>query len=67
MFIKYLGIAKGSAGEQRSQPYIASDQSYVTNTKFSVLLDLSKKVSSKISRLKFYLESSNPKLSKTEH
>lgn len=67
MFARYLGIAKGSAGEPRSQLYIALDQSYVTNTEFLALLDLSKKVSSQISCLKSYLESSKPKTRKVEH
>ena len=30
MFIKYLGHAKGSAGEFRAQLYIAKDQGYIT-------------------------------------
>ncbi len=66
VFIRYLGIAKGSAGELRSQLYVALDQGYATKTEFSTLADLSKKVSSQIARLKSYLESSKPKSHKTE-
>ena len=66
VFIRYLGIAKGSAGELRSQLYVALDQGYATKTEFSALADLSKKVSSQIARLKSYLESSKPKPQKVE-
>ena len=66
VFIRYLGIARGSAGELRSQLYVALDQGYATKTEFSALADLSKKVSSQIARLKSYLESSKPKPKKVE-
>ncbi len=66
VFIRHLGIAKGSAGELRSQLYAALDQDYVTKAEFSTLVDLSKKVSSQIARLKSYLESSKPKPNKVE-
>ena len=60
VFIRHLGIAKGSAGELRSQLYAALDQDYLTKNEFIVLVDLSKKVSRQIARLKSYLESSQP-------
>ena len=67
VFIRHLGIAKGSAGELRSQLYVALDQGYATKTEFLTLADLSRKASSQIARLKSYLESSKPKPSKAEH
>jgi four helix bundle protein len=45
VFIRHLAIAKGSAGEVRSQLYVALDQNYITDAEFSFLLELSKKVS----------------------
>ncbi len=60
-FIRHLGIAKGSAGEVRSQLYIALDQDYITQSEFSDLTDLSKKVSRQLSALIRYLSSLNPK------
>jgi len=35
MFIKYLGYAKGPAGEVRAQLYIAKDQGYITEEQFA--------------------------------
>jgi four helix bundle protein len=58
-FIRFLGFAKGSAGEFRSQLYVALDQEYVTKAEFESLLDLVKKISCQVSRLKQYLESPN--------
>ncbi len=66
VFIRHLGIAKGSAGELRSQLYVALDQGYATKTEFSSLVDLSRKVSSQIARLKSYLEFSKLKPSKVD-
>ena len=55
-FIRYLKIAKGSAGELRSQLYIALDQSYISSSEFESLCDLCKKISSQLANLKIYLE-----------
>lgn len=55
-FIQFLGIAKGSAGEVRSQLYRALDRKHVTQEKFDFLFNkviiLSKKLSSLITYLK---------------
>jgi len=55
-FIRHLGIAKGSAGELRSQLYVALDQSYITKLEFDSLCDQSRKIASEIARFKTYLE-----------
>jgi len=54
-FIRHLAIAKGSAGEVRSQLYVALDQNYITQSEFSELTELSKKVSRPLSTLIRYL------------
>jgi four helix bundle protein len=55
-FIQFLGIAKGSAGEVRSQLYRALDRKNITQEKFDFLFKkvtlLSKKLSSLITYLK---------------
>jgi four helix bundle protein len=57
VFARHLGIAKGSAGEVRSQLYVALDQEYITEAEFEKLADLCRKVSSQIAKLAFYLNS----------
>jgi four helix bundle protein len=56
-FIRYLGLAKGSAGELRSQAYTALDLQYVTQEEFSILFELADKVIRQIARFISYLES----------
>lgn len=56
-FVRYLGIAKASAGEVRSQLYVARDVGFLTDQQFSTLFQLAEKVSRQISRFISYLES----------
>jgi four helix bundle protein len=56
LFIRYLGIAKASAGEVRSQLYISRDLNYLTEEQFSNLIQMAEKTSRQISRFISYLE-----------
>ncbi|KAF0106468.1 MAG: hypothetical protein FD146_2559 [Anaerolineaceae bacterium] len=56
-FIRYLGIAKASAGEFRSQLYVSRDLGYITVEQFDDAFRLAEKVSRQISRFIMYLES----------
>ena len=56
-FIRYLGMVKGSAGELRSQVYLAVDLHYVTPEKFKAVYDLANKVARQLARFIAYLES----------
>jgi len=55
-FIQFLSIAKGSVGEVRSQLYIALDQEYMNQTKFSELKELAVTLSRRIATFMAYLE-----------
>lgn len=55
-FIKYLGHAKGSAGELRAQLYIARDQGYVPEENFSEIFSLAEVCSKQLARFIQYLE-----------
>ena len=62
LFIKYLGIAKASAGEVRSQLYIASDLGYLSPEDLKNTINLTEKVSRLIFGFIKYLQSlPNPK------
>ena len=62
LFIKYLGLAKASAGEVRSQLYIASDLGYLSLEDLKKTRILAEKVSRQIYRFVKYLQSqSDPK------
>ncbi len=50
-FITFLGIAKGSAGEARSQLYTAYDVGYLSDDDITELVELSKDVSKLINGL----------------
>ncbi|HRQ24780.1 MAG TPA: four helix bundle protein [Anaerolineales bacterium] len=56
-FIKYLGHAKGSAGELRAQLYIAKEQGYITAEHFSEIFTLAEICSKQLARFIQYLES----------
>jgi four helix bundle protein len=56
LFIRYLGIAKASAGEVRSQLYISRDLNYLTEEQFTNLIQMAEKTSRQISRFISYLE-----------
>ena len=57
MFIKYLGHAKGSAGELRAQLYIARDQGYITEEDFNTMFSTAEICSRQLTRFIQYLES----------
>jgi len=56
-FIRYLFIAKGSAGEVRSQLYVALDQGYISREEFGALYDQATLTSRKIAGFIRYLQS----------
>ena len=56
-FIRYLGVAKASAGEVRSQLYVALDQSYVSEEQFDQAFDLADKALRQVVRFIAYLVS----------
>ena len=55
-FIRYLGIAKASAGEVRSQLYVSRDTNYLSEDQFMRLFQMAEKASRQISRFISYLE-----------
>ena len=57
MFIKYLGYAKGSAGELRAQLYIARDQGYITEEDFNTMFSTAEICSRQLTGFIQYLES----------
>jgi len=63
-FLQILSIAKGSAGEVRSQLYLALDQDYIDRAAFDRLRDLAVEVSGKLGGLIAYLKASGMKGSK---
>jgi four helix bundle protein len=55
-FIRYLGLAKASAGELRAQLYVALDAGYLVKNEFDALFALAEKASSQLSRFVSYLK-----------
>lgn len=60
-FIQFLYISKGSAGEVRTQLYIAFDQEYISRDEFRKGFDLCRDVSGQLSGLIDYLKGSKLK------
>jgi four helix bundle protein len=60
-FLQFLSIAKGSAGEVKSQLFVALDQSHISQERFDELLGLANEVGQMIGGLMRYLRSSTMK------
>ena len=60
-FVQFLSVAKGSAGEVRSQLYRVLDRNYIDQTKFEELYNLCIEVSKMISGFMDYLRNSDLK------
>jgi four helix bundle protein len=58
-FANYVNIAKSSAGECRSQIYIASDQQYINNEQSVEILNKLTSISKQLSKLESYLRKEN--------
>jgi four helix bundle protein len=58
-FVQFLAIAKGSAGEVKSQLYIAMDQNYMSKETFTHLFSLATETGRLIGGLMNYLRQSN--------
>jgi four helix bundle protein len=54
-FTQFLGYAKGSCGEFRSQLYRALDRQYITRKEFDELIDMAKKTSGYLQKFIEYL------------
>ena len=63
-FIQFLGIAKGSRGEVRSQSYRSFDYKYINQEILGGLISRTMQLSKKISSLIEYLKNSDFKGSK---
>ena len=55
-FIQFLGLARASVGELRSQLYLALDRSYINEESFETAIELCDKTACQSSRLIDYLK-----------
>ena len=60
-FVQFLLIAKGSAGEARTQLYIALDQGYISDSTFEDLFKLVMEICRMLGGLVKYLQASDKK------
>lgn len=60
-FIQFLGYAKGSCGEFRSQLYRALDRKYLNETQFEELKNMAIRISSMIQKFIKYLQTTTIK------
>lgn len=60
-FLQLLSVAKGSAGEVRSQLYVALDQDYLTGSVFEELTNHAREISRMLAGLMAYLRKSGLK------
>ncbi|RME51322.1 MAG: four helix bundle protein [Caldilineae bacterium] len=60
-FLQFLTVAKGSAGEVRSQLYVAFDQGYIDEATFDKLMTSVLEISKTISGLMRYLQQTSLK------
>jgi len=67
LFLNYLGFAKASGGEVRSQLYVAFDLGYITEDQFNFVSDIAMKASSQIYRFSRYLRSKPNSRRVSEH
>jgi four helix bundle protein len=58
-FVQFLFVAKGSAGELRSQLYVAFDLKYIDEKKFNELLQKTEEISKSLSGFIKYLRTAN--------
>jgi four helix bundle protein len=63
-FIRFLKIAKGSAGEIRAQLYIAFELDYISNSEFKELYEEINLISKQLSSLITYLRNSEQQVKK---
>src|SRR5437868_4218886 len=60
-FIQFLGFAKGSSGEVKSQLYRAADRKYISQLEFDLSYNLADKICKGCNGMMSYLNTSNYK------